>query len=560
MKKMSKMWLAVLLVMSMAAGLFVPMNVAAKESPEYEVHEFKIGKFRYTDEPDDIQYVITSFEELQEFVNGDLKTYCDNIEYVDEEAYGEMQLHLQSLDETFFEENVYVATISGKFTHWTSLHVERFTDIDKPEDGLYGKCLIIQYGDGFTVQPAMPGSIFGGVAIPRADLEGKEIVQVIVTDERIIDPTEEPTLAPTETPEPTETPKRIWSGNFQYEIIDFKGYNAVKIVSYKSTEEENNQVEIPAKIDDMWVRTIGESAFHGISGLESIIIPNRVTTIEDGAFEEETDTPVIICGYTYSEAYEYAMAKGLPFSSLGKNMPEGEQQNFVKIWGNARPGYYLEANDALTILQYCVGLIENIDLELADANQSGAIEAEDALYVLECVVGLKEVTAKTPTAYEVYNIGFGVSDLSPFFEETLVELPATFSKVFHSTEEVQTFLEGDFAEYGNLMTEYRTRMFKNACVLLKSLDEDFFEDNVFVITITDEFNGDADFYADCLINIVENGVLIGKKFKIVYGSLYDDMYLQPSMPLGEFSGTVIPKKDLERVDIVEVELVVNRGF
>lgn len=554
MKKISKRWLAVLLAFCMVAGLIVPTYAYVTEESLYEVHEFWIGNMedRYGNgqEMDDIQRVIKTFEELQEFVNGDLKVYCENMGYLDEEAYEAMQLHLQSLDEAFFVENVYVATISGKFTHWASLWVRDFADVGTPGDEVYGKSLTIQYGDGLTVQPAVPGSIFGGVAIPRIDLDGKDIVQVTVTDDAYREFPEEP----------TDTPERIWSGKFQYEIVDYRGYDAVKIVSYKTIEKGDIHVEIPAKIDDMWVRVIGESAFQKVDGLESITIPNRITMIEDNAFVEDAETPVIICGYTDSEAYTYAMSKGFPFSSIGKNLPERDQQNFVKIWGNACPGYYLEAKDALSILQYCVGLTEDIDFELADANQSGVIDAEDALYVLECVVGLKEVTAKTPTAYDVYNISFGINNLSPFFEEDLETLPETFTKVFHSVEEVQAFLEGDFAEYGALLTGYRTKMFKNGCVLLKSLNEEFFEDNVFVITISGEFNGDASFHADCLIDIKEDGVLTGKKFRIVYGSLYDDMSLQPSMPRGEFSGTVIPKKDLDGVDIVEVELVINKGF
>ncbi|MCI2048158.1 MAG: S-layer homology domain-containing protein [Lachnospiraceae bacterium] len=70
------------------------------------------------------------------------------------------------------------------------------------------------------------------------------------------------------------------------------------------------------------VRSIGDHAFEGCERLSKIRIPASVSEIGSNAFAESgsSDTPLeglTICGYTGSEAEEYANDKGIPFQSLG---------------------------------------------------------------------------------------------------------------------------------------------------------------------------------------------------------------------------------------------------
>ena len=66
-------------------------------------------------------------------------------------------------------------------------------------------------------------------------------------------------------------------GNLLYEIVDV---NSVAIVGYTG---ENTSVVIPETIEGFTVTSIGNSAFMG-ENIQSIVIPNTVTKIEEAAF------------------------------------------------------------------------------------------------------------------------------------------------------------------------------------------------------------------------------------------------------------------------------------
>ena len=69
------------------------------------------------------------------------------------------------------------------------------------------------------------------------------------------------------------------SGDFKYSIIN--NGNAVEITGYVG---RGGNVSIPSTIQGLPVVSIGDYAFANCSKITSVIIPNSVTTIENGAF------------------------------------------------------------------------------------------------------------------------------------------------------------------------------------------------------------------------------------------------------------------------------------
>src|SRR6056297_2201245 len=72
-----------------------------------------------------------------------------------------------------------------------------------------------------------------------------------------------------------------WAADFEYEISD----DEVTITGYTGPGGDE---EIPDRIEEMLVRHIGDSAFYRCSSLESVTIPDSVTTIGKWAFHRCT--------------------------------------------------------------------------------------------------------------------------------------------------------------------------------------------------------------------------------------------------------------------------------
>ncbi len=599
--------LSIVLMIVVGTLSFVPQSISAAEKSEWEIvsvreddtsysftyekifFQLKLGLPSVTEEQEDFWRVITSCEELQEFVDGDLSAYCEKMRFINEKQYERLQQHLQTLDEEFFSENVYVVTVNGNFTFTADLYYEGLVSVGKSEENqLYGKTLKLSYGYGVG-DMVVPGVVYGGTVIPKADLAGNEIVNVDVSDSV------------------PEEPIEKWEGNYKYESskYDYFGTNCVKIVDY-TTSDETTVIEIPSELGGKPVviigegafegidaekivlpdtireiqvnafansqvkeivlpkklEVIGDSAFYGITGMDTITVPRQMDSIGINAFGSDEGNVMTICGYEDSLAESYAKEQGNPFVSIGKVIKSTCLNWHLHYGGDVLTRYGdtdkdgLYAEDALKILQYVVGLTDGVDERSADANQDGTIDAEDALYVLECVVELKEAHVLKPQAYEIYQSYLGNLKRSPFVDFPTDEILDDFWRIIESKEELQEFIQEDLEKYYEKLVYGKVGDNHIALRHMSYLDVEFFEENVYVVSIIGYSPCLTTYTIDCIedVNVDADNALDGKRLKMIFGSLDEDVFYADEAMEAVLGGVVIPRSDLDGKELVDVQI------
>lgn len=547
--------------------------------------QLRLGRASATEEQEDFCRVITSTEEIQAFIDEDLSAYCEKMKFINEKQYERLLQHLQSLDESFFAENVYVITVSNSFSFMADLYNEGLVDIgESEEDELYGKVLRLSYGYG-RGDMAVPGVVIGGTVISLEDLEGKELVKVEISASVSAEPEEK------------------WEGNFKYKKSKYGEYgeSCMEIVDYRASEDIT-VIEIPSIIEEMEVKIIGEcafqevtaekiilpdsvgeirenaflnsevkeiilpeklktikdNAFYGITGMDSITLPRRMETIGKHAFGSDVGNRVTIRGYEGSLAESYADVYGHPFVSVGKLLESAYISGSEIYAGNVvynREDYDISANDALMILKYIVGLEQDINKRVADANQNGVVDATDALYVLKCSVGLENVKFLDPQPYKIYESMFGYLK-HPFKDDSESDVPNDLWCIFESKEEVQAFINGDLMKYSEKLENNVIDEEHPAVQYMQNLDDEFFADNVYVISIIGHSGFLTEYHLDCLedVEASETYPKGGKRLRLVWGEL-DEHAAYPDLAMGGvFCGVAVPRRDLDGKELVEVHV------
>ncbi len=247
-----------------------------------------------------------------------------------------------------------------------------------------------------------------------------------------------------------------------------------------------------AEVESMQMNTPGpDYAFFHPSYIKELTIENnRFVIFTEEEPKSEWGDPMatwtecmtnleVINGHYDCEAEDLAKKTGSKFVSLDEEYTQlsvnySDQLNYR---GDVDKNSYVDASDALEILRYVVALSENISPEDADLNGNDSVDAEDALIVLKYTVKLLETRLIKPRAYETHQ--FSVN--GKFQGLTALPSDATRETMIIGNEE-------DLRSYLRMVYEkYTTEHNENEFVMMKKhfamLDEEYFEENVCVVTV-----------------------------------------------------------------------------
>ena len=104
-----------------------------------------------------------------------------------------------------------------------------------------------------------------------------------------------------------EEGEEMTCGDYTYALLEDGG---VRITGY---DGEDAELTVPAELDGHPVREIGEEAFFGCDNLTSVTLPDSLTSIGVGAFEDCPETLTLTVSRD-SYACQYAIDNGLAYT------------------------------------------------------------------------------------------------------------------------------------------------------------------------------------------------------------------------------------------------------
>lgn len=233
-----------------------------------------------------------------------------------------------------------------------------------------------------------------------------------------------------------------------------------------------------------------EVSFHPSHIKELVIENNRFTIFTEEEPTSQWGNPMAawpecmtnletVYGYYDCEAETLAGRTGSRFVPLDEEYTQlsVNYSNQLTYMEDVDENGVVNAEDALEILRYIVGMSDSVPSGSADMDGNGNVGAGDALVVLRCAVHLLETRAVKPVAYETYQFSVNGRFQGLTIRPEDVTREAMIAK---DKTELCSYLE---TIYENYKTEHNEQEFDMMIRHFASLDEEYFKDNVCVVTV-----------------------------------------------------------------------------
>ncbi len=195
---------------------------------------------------------------------------------------------------------------------------------------------------------------------------------------------------------------------FNYDVLsDASGASYVEITGCSNTLVN---AEVPAEIDGIAVKSIGDRAFSWCEGLKKVVIPAGVTSIGESAFENCTALEAVSIPEGVTQFGNYAFYDCTSLTDI--NIPESlisignyAFENCVKLTGAELPAGVSELGHG--VFNSCISL-EAINVAEGNAvyrSEGGILLSKDSTMLIAYPAGAKSESLEIPEG--VSEIGFG---------------------------------------------------------------------------------------------------------------------------------------------------------
>lgn len=317
-----------------------------------------------------------------------------------------------------------------------------------------------------------------------------------------------------------------------------------------------------ADVEHMEYHTPGpEYAYFNNSAIKELVImnPHFVEFTEDEPYSQWGPNPMsnwaeslvnieTIYGFLDCDAEKIADKTGCKFIQFEKSYTDIAENysNELLYLGDINGDSKVASDDALEILRSVVGLRNELSLKRADMDNSGKVTVEDALQVLKCVVNLAEISILKPEPFETYQFSVNAK-----FQNLDIAAKKEY-QIINSKQELDSFMENVYSVY---MTKHNNVEFEKIKSFFSSFDEEFFNNNLCVVTLDTGNLGAGIYKVNAITNRdYENGEEIHKQRGLVmnYYLGKDNNKVEDAFIYILVSCTTISYEDLKEGELTHV--------